>query len=561
MKRYISKYLVVILTLVMILTPALAVYADGDTEGEESGPAVKELTAVSGVAAEEAAELETAGDRAVAEEPAAETFTVKWMLQDDDEEPVETDEGVESGTAPSYDGEEPVREADDDFTYEFIGWADEPGQDTGVTAEELPAVTEDAVYYAVFRAVPVETPDESEPEGAEEPDGENGGENTAEEQPEEAGQESAPAAPAEESVPLRAPAATYFTVTFTDGLGKTLKTQRVESGKAATAPAAPTRKGYDFKGWDKIFSNVTSNLTVNAKWDTHVHKYGAWTVTVQPNYFKTGSRTRKCSCGQTQTETMPKLVAKNRWIGYGGKLYYFDGNGKVYRGWHKMVPIKSTREQWCYFNRNTGAFVKGIVNTTKNKWVEADGYRFYFYYAMRPIGAGWQVINGRVYYMDNWDAAMTGTFKAKDGKTYKANSDGTIWGMPYYIHKYKTFILIDKSDQTLYYYEDMQFNMAAGVVTGLKGVYDTPRGTYYLRNKLRNIYLTGPTWRSYVNYWMAFIGSSYGIHDATWRSGWEFDDRDVYKYDGSHGCVNMSLSEASKLYYRVSIGTTVIVQE
>ena len=354
---------------------------------------------------------------------------------------------------------------------------------------------------------------------------------------------------------------TYYTVKFTDGLGKTLSTQQVESGKAASAPKNPVRKGYDFKGWDKDFSSVTANITVNAKWDAHVHRYGAWTVTKQANYFQTGTRVRKCSCGQTQTETVPKLVAKNRWIGYGGKLYYFDGNGKLYKGWHKMVPVKSTREQWCYFNRNTGAFVKGIVNTTKNKWVEADGYRFYFYYAMRPIGAGFQVINGRLYYMDNWDAMKTGTFRASDGKTYTANSDGTIWGMPYYIHKYKTFILIDKSDQRLYYYVNKNFNMSAGVVTGLKGVHDTPRGTYYVRSKLRNIYLTGPTWRSYVNYWMAFIGSSYGIHDATWRSTGAFSNNRTYLYDGSHGCVNMSLNDASKLYYRVDIGTTVIVQE
>ena len=57
-----------------------------------------------------------------------------------------------------------------------------------------------------------------------------------------------------------------FTVTFTDGLGKTLKTQSVAASKAATAPAAPSRAGYTFAGWDKDFSNVRGNLTVNAKW-------------------------------------------------------------------------------------------------------------------------------------------------------------------------------------------------------------------------------------------------------------------------------------------------------
>ena len=539
MKRSCFKYLILILSLILMLAPAMTVYADGPSadSGSDAGLTGEEYRADAEAPEHGSGEdlSDTDSDGSADGQPQeAETFTVRWMLSEEDTEPLELDEKVEAGSLPSFEGEEPEKEADEEFTYEFAGWAEKPDEDEALPADELPAVTKDTVYYAVFTAVPAQ----------------------------KAGPENAVTEELRGEEQLSDPQqVTYYTVKFTDGLGKTLSTQQVESGKAASAPKNPVRKGYDFKGWDKDFSSVTANITVNAKWAAHVHRYGAWTVTKQANYFQTGTRVRKCSCGQTQTETVPKLVAKNRWIGYGGKLYYFDGNGKLYKGWHKMVPVKSTREQWCYFNRNTGAFVKGIVNTTKNKWVEADGYRFYFYYAMRPIGAGFQVINGRLYYMDNWDAMKTGTFRASDGKTYTANSDGTIWGMPYYIHKYKTFILIDKSDQRLYYYVNKNFNMSAGVVTGLKGVHDTPRGTYYVRSKLRNIYLTGPTWRSYVNYWMAFIGSSYGIHDATWRSTGAFSNNRTYLYDGSHGCVNMSLNDASKLYYRVDIGTTVIVQE
>ena len=57
-----------------------------------------------------------------------------------------------------------------------------------------------------------------------------------------------------------------YTVTFTDGFGKTLKTESVMANSSATAPAAPVREGYTFAGWDTDFSKVRGNLTVKAKW-------------------------------------------------------------------------------------------------------------------------------------------------------------------------------------------------------------------------------------------------------------------------------------------------------
>ncbi len=58
-----------------------------------------------------------------------------------------------------------------------------------------------------------------------------------------------------------------YTVTFVDYDGKELKKQEnVPSGTAATAPANPTRTNWTFKGWDKDFSKVTSDLTVKAEY-------------------------------------------------------------------------------------------------------------------------------------------------------------------------------------------------------------------------------------------------------------------------------------------------------
>ena len=57
-----------------------------------------------------------------------------------------------------------------------------------------------------------------------------------------------------------------YTVTFMDG--KTvLKTEKVQHGSAATAPEVPEQDGKTFKEWDQGFSNVTSDLTINAVYD------------------------------------------------------------------------------------------------------------------------------------------------------------------------------------------------------------------------------------------------------------------------------------------------------
>jgi hypothetical protein len=66
------------------------------------------------------------------------------------------------------------------------------------------------------------------------------------------------------------PPTTTYTVTFVDWDGSVLKTQTVLSGQSASAPANPSRVGYTFTGWDKVFSNIVSNLVVTAQYTPYV---------------------------------------------------------------------------------------------------------------------------------------------------------------------------------------------------------------------------------------------------------------------------------------------------
>ncbi|MBQ3773496.1 MAG: L,D-transpeptidase, partial [Pseudobutyrivibrio sp.] len=62
-------------------------------------------------------------------------------------------------------------------------------------------------------------------------------------------------------------------------------------------------------------------------------------------------------------------------------------------------------------------------------------------------------------------------------------------------------------------------------------------------------------YESHVHFWMPF-NMGEGLHDATWRNKF---GGDIYKRSGSHGCVNLPLSAAEKIYDIVEAGWPVIV--
>ena len=119
----------------------------------------------------------------------------------------------------------------------------------------------------------------------------------------------------------------------------------------------------------------------------------------------------------------------------------------------------------------------------------------------------------------------------------------------------KTYIEVNISLQTMWYYKDGKLLVETPVVTGMKGSADTPTGFYSVYERAQDTNLYGDDYVSHVDYWMAFLGG-YGIHDASWRSTY---GGSIYTYDGSHGCINTPYNAVRTIYNNSGIGTFVIV--
>lgn len=119
-----------------------------------------------------------------------------------------------------------------------------------------------------------------------------------------------------------------------------------------------------------------------------------------------------------------------------------------------------------------------------------------------------------------------------------------------------TYIEVDMGEQMMYYYLDGKLELETPVVTGNTGRrMGTPEGVNYVYGKARNRVLSGPGYKSHVNFWMPVKGNI-GIHDAAWRNEY---GGEIYKNAGSHGCINTPYEAMSELYDMVEIGTPVVM--
>ena len=119
---------------------------------------------------------------------------------------------------------------------------------------------------------------------------------------------------------------------------------------------------------------------------------------------------------------------------------------------------------------------------------------------------------------------------------------------------------VDITNQKVFVYKDGELVIESDCVTGMANdpSRETPPGVYKVWSMDRNRILGTMEAYGYeqpVDYWIYFTEIDIGFHDLA-RSAY---GGDIYKTNGSHGCVNLPLDVAAEMYDTVEIGYPVIV--
>ena len=126
-----------------------------------------------------------------------------------------------------------------------------------------------------------------------------------------------------------------------------------------------------------------------------------------------------------------------------------------------------------------------------------------------------------------------------------------------------TYIEANLSQQHVWIYIDGVMVCDTPCVSGnVNNGHGTPTGVYQILYKDTDTDLKGQqlangqySYISHVDYWMPFYGGC-GFHDASWRSSF---GGNIYKYDGSHGCINLPPSITPTFFSYVKKGMPVLV--
>lgn len=120
------------------------------------------------------------------------------------------------------------------------------------------------------------------------------------------------------------------------------------------------------------------------------------------------------------------------------------------------------------------------------------------------------------------------------------------------------YIEVNLTQQMLYAFEGSNLVQTHMVSTG-KWSMPTPQGEFSINNKDPRAYSS--KYALYMPYWMAFIGSEYGIHELPeWPDGTKEGESHLGT-PVSHGCIRLGRGSAQEVYNWAEIGTIVFTHK
>lgn len=124
-----------------------------------------------------------------------------------------------------------------------------------------------------------------------------------------------------------------------------------------------------------------------------------------------------------------------------------------------------------------------------------------------------------------------------------------------------TYVEVDLAHQTMFVYINGQLFTQTPIVSGKDGAETVP-GAYAIWSKERDRYLEGYDWvndkeyKVHVDYWMPFDMVGQGLHDTAARPAY---GGDIYRQNGSMGCINTPPAVMSQIFQALELGTPVII--
>lgn len=121
-----------------------------------------------------------------------------------------------------------------------------------------------------------------------------------------------------------------------------------------------------------------------------------------------------------------------------------------------------------------------------------------------------------------------------------------------------TYIEVSISQQHLWLYKNGVLITETDVVTGTdKPEFETLKGAWTIALKASPYTLSSDIYgyKVNVNYWMPFVYGQ-GLHDLSTRKAF---GGQIYKTNGSHGCINLPLDQAKIIYETIDAGYPILI--